>query len=100
MPNVVNRPITLIVLTGPILGVSRATLPLSDYGKVADNPVKNLSTALCEAVGSRLKANSFCAHLRVACEIHVVQEPDLGWIGIFKPFLSVAWSSDGSPHAC
>jgi hypothetical protein len=31
--------------------------------------------------------------------IRVVQEPDLDWLGIIKPFLSVA-SSDASPHAC
>ena len=32
--------------------------------------------------------------------IRVVQEPDIDWLGIIKPFLSAAWFSDGSPHAC
>jgi hypothetical protein len=32
--------------------------------------------------------------------IRVVQEPDIDWRGIIKPFLSAAWFSDGSPHAC
>jgi len=30
----------------------------------------------------------------------VVQEPDLDWLGMIKPFLSVARSSDGSLYAC